>query len=114
MKFIYRKHLKNTLYVSLIFLSKILFVRPWEKPFWKHKTCLEMGFSQGNTTQCLQCTLHVHDMELGFIQHFQQAQEMGTDWACTIRILWYVHYWDLKLCGIFGLGTMWTIGIGDC
>ena len=30
---------------------------PWEKPFRNHKTCLEMGFSGGNTTQCQQCPL---------------------------------------------------------
>jgi len=45
--FIYSKHLRNTLHVSLIFLSEILFVFPWEEPFWKHKTCLEMSFSWG-------------------------------------------------------------------
>jgi len=26
-------------------------VFPWEKPFGNHKTCLEMGFSRGNSTQ---------------------------------------------------------------
>jgi len=35
------------------------FVFLWEKPFRNHKTCLEMGFSGGNTTQCQQCMLAV-------------------------------------------------------
>jgi len=46
----------------LIFLSEIFFVFSWEKPFGKHKTCLEMGFSQGNTTQCQQCKRAVYFM----------------------------------------------------
>jgi len=36
------------------FETKALFVFLWEKPFGNHKTCLEMGFSGGNTTQCQQ------------------------------------------------------------
>ena len=39
------------------FETKALFVFPWEKPFENHKTCLEMGFSGGNNTQCQQCLL---------------------------------------------------------
>ena len=49
-------NMKETLNVFLKFsFQKTPFVFPWEKPYRNHKTCLEMGFSGGNTTQCQQC-----------------------------------------------------------
>ena len=44
-------NMKETQCVSQNFLSETPFVFPWEKPFRNHKTCLEMGFSGGNTTR---------------------------------------------------------------
>jgi len=39
------------------------------KPFRNHKTCLEMGFSGGNTTQCQQCTANVFQ----YIDHIDEV-----------------------------------------
>ena len=43
---------------------------PWEKPFRNHKTCLEMGFSGGNTTRCQQCSV-VRALEVNKISNFR-------------------------------------------
>jgi len=66
------------------------------KPFKNHKTCLEMGFSGGNTTQCQQCLWTRISDSLLLSHQRQQKNSLRWETYLTMRLsaLSCMRHWE--------------------
>jgi len=95
---------------SLDFYFKNTLCVPLEKPFVKHKTCLEIGFSRGNTTWFQQCIICI------IVQPHSKAQFCAF-WLWPAANLQIFCWWSVSRIYIYIHKIIW-IGlrefVGSC